>query len=167
MFCPDCGTANVKSQKFCTRCGANILAIDRAREMVGDVAALPTVNQPPSSTILKIVALISILGFLFITIGTIFLAWIDDRKTPLPVTFGVAGFIALVLICRSLLRLSSRVDPVRQVIMPSYVTPVAPAPPPVRAVTNRRLGESSSMAYDSVTEESTRQFESERQGPLR
>jgi hypothetical protein len=163
MFCPDCGTANVKSQKFCTRCGANILAIDRAREIIGDVAAGPTVNQPQSTTILKIVALISIFGFLFITSGTVFLALIDDGKSAISIGFGVVGFMALVLICRSLLRLASRVEPVRQVIAPSYITP---APPPVRAVTNRRLGEAS-IAYDSVTEESTRQFESERQGPLR
>ena len=161
MFCPDCGTANVKSQKFCTRCGANILTIDRAREIIGEVRVSQTASQPPSPTILKMVALISIFGLLFITIGTTILASIDEGKTPISVTFGVAGFIALVLICRSLLRSAgstSAVEPVGQIIAPSYVTPTSP---PVRAVTNRRLGEGG-VAYDSVTEESTRQFEVER-----
>ena len=164
MFCPDCGTANVKSQKFCTRCGANILAMDRARAIIGDVAAGPIVNQPQSSTILKIVALISIFGFLFITIGTIILASMDESRSSIP--FSVVGFIALVLICRSLLRLAGSVsttEAISQVITPSYVTPV---PAPVRAATNRRLGEAG-IAYDSITEESTRQFESERKGPSR
>ena len=162
MFCPDCGTANVKSQKFCTRCGANILAFERAREFIGDVVAGPRASQPQSSTILKIVALISIFGFLFITSGTVILASVGEGRTSIP--FGAVGFIALVLICRSLLRLAgtaSGTETMSPVSAPSYVTPM---PPPARAATNRRLGEAN-IAYDSVTEESTRQFESER--PLR
>ena len=57
MFCPDCGAENSRSQKFCTRCGTNLIAIDRAREIVSEMKA--NVSAPPVSprAILIIVAL--------------------------------------------------------------------------------------------------------------
>ncbi len=41
MFCPNCGTDNSKGQKFCTRCGTNLLAIDRAREIITELEPCP------------------------------------------------------------------------------------------------------------------------------
>lgn len=163
MYCPDCGTENLRSQKFCKRCGANLLAIDRAREIIGEVAYGATTNQINPSAIFKVVSLITIFGFMFITGGTIALMDIDRGHTPIPVFFALGGFISLILICRYLLRMIS---------LPSKNQPVLPVAAPPHTIsatthgtTNRRLSEST-IPYHSITEESTRQFESERKKPL-
>lgn len=160
MFCPDCGAENVRSQKFCVRCGSNLLAIDRAREIIGEVVAGSVQNEAAPNHVLRIIALISICGFFCITAGTVFLALIDS-DSPVPFFFGAGGFIALVLICRQLLRTSgsSRSTPVvgRSTVLP---TP-PPAVPLPRTVTNRGLG-AAAVPFESITEESTRQFEKAR-----
>lgn len=163
MYCPDCGTENLRSQKFCTRCGKNLSAIDRGAEGVTNFQAGPTINQPNASTILKVVALISTFGLLTITGGTIFLTLIE-RRPPVPLFFGLAGLFSIVMICRHLLRLISGpayTEPPRPVPMPVQTpTPTYMAPPAPRGNTNRHLSESS--PYQSVIEERTRQFETER-----
>jgi hypothetical protein len=101
MFCPDCGAENSRSQKFCTRCGTNLIAIDRAREIVSEMRA--NASAPPVSPegILKIVALISAIGFIATAAGTVAL-----KHTGLTQSFfALVGFTALVMICRYLLQL--------------------------------------------------------------
>ena len=161
MFCPDCGTENQRSQKFCTRCGKNLFAVDRGYEGATNIPVGPTVNQPNASTILKVVALISVMGFLTVTGGSIFLMLIDRGRTPIPLFFGFGGLIALVLICRHLLRLISGpayTETPRPTPAPTYIAPPVPAP---RGNTNRRLSDAA-VPYQSIIEERTRQFETER-----
>ncbi len=157
MFCPDCGAENVKSQKFCVRCGSNLLVVDRAREIIGE-AANATPPGAYSSHLLRMIAVISVCGFACVTLGTIFLALID-RDTPTPAVFGVGGFLSIILICRLLLRasiLSKTSNPGERLVLSApVVQPVA------RSATNRGLSESA-LPFQSVVEESTRQFEKER-----
>ncbi len=157
MFCPDCGAENSRGQKFCTRCGTNLIAIDRARDIISEVATGAPVPQINSSTILKIVALISIFGFLFLTIGTTILMGIDNGRSPIPVIFGLTGFAAIVLICRYLLKL---ITPNATSVNPPSL-PSSYAPPVGRGATNRALSESAA-SYQSIIEDPTKQFESER-----
>ncbi|HEY6403441.1 MAG TPA: zinc ribbon domain-containing protein, partial [Blastocatellia bacterium] len=102
MFCPDCGTENSRSQKFCTRCGTNLIAIDRAREIVSEMEA--NISAPPASpsSILKIVTLISAIGFVATTAGTIAMKGVAG---PLSIFFALGGFTALIMICRYLLQM--------------------------------------------------------------
>jgi len=154
MFCPDCGAENVKSQKFCVRCGSNLFALDVAREIVGEAAATSVRTEAIPSQVLRMIALISICGFVCITTGTVFLALIDSH-TPFPFFFGTGGFVALVMICRFLLRAAGNV---RTVPVLERSKPLTSLP---RTATNRGLG-ASAVPFQSITEESTRQFESER-----
>jgi zinc-ribbon domain len=159
MYCPDCGAENSRSQKFCTRCGTNLIAIGRAREIVSEIATGAPVPQFEASSMIKAVAWISILGFLFVTIGSIVIMGIDGGRTPIPVFFGFCGFGALVLICRHLLGLikyggvSGEKGPGKQA---DYLPPV------MSKATNRALNEQA-PTYNSIVEEPTQQFESERQ----
>lgn len=148
MFCPDCGAENSRSQKFCTRCGTNLIAIDRAREIVMEMSA--NVSAPPvaPSSILKIVALISAIGFIATTLGTVALI---RAGGPVPLFFALGGFTAMVMICNYLL----------QMIKTPARTEMNRQAPPVTPPTNRALGGSSSP-YHSIIEESTQQFETER-----
>jgi hypothetical protein len=153
MFCPDCGAENSRSQKFCTRCGTNLIIIDRAREIVSEMKAnVPPPPAPPSS-ILRIVALISAIGFIAITSGTVALKNAKD----IPFIFALGGFTALVMICRYLLQL---INPPARTEM-SQQSPVEPATSGVGSVTNRALSESPTP-YHSIIEEPTQQFETER-----
>ncbi len=154
MFCPDCGTDNSKNQKFCTRCGSNLMAIDRLRDVIGGGPQ----SQLNPMTILKIVAVIATLGIGVVTAGTIFLALIES-DSPAPTMFGLSGLIATVLICRYLVRMvhsAVAVDKPQPVGIPSQ-TPNATG----RLATDRRLGEAA-VPYQSITEERTRQFEGDR-----
>jgi hypothetical protein len=159
MFCPDCGGENSRGQKYCTRCGTNLIAIDRAREIVHEMTTGAPVPQFESSSIIKTVAWVSIFGFLFITLGTVIIMAIDEGKTPIPVLFGISGFGALVLICRHLLGLVKygvRVEDKKSSRQADYIPPVTPK------ATNRALNEPS-PSYNSIIEEPTQQFEAERQ----
>jgi zinc-ribbon domain len=157
MFCPDCGAENSRGQKYCTRCGTNLIAIDRAREIVSEMTAGAPVPQYESSTVIKSVAWISIFGFLFITIGTVILMGIDSTRPQIPVFFGIGGFVALVLICRHLLGLiKSAGKAERYSRQADYIPPATPR------ATNRSLNEPS-PSYNSIIEEPTQQFEDERQ----
>ena len=161
MFCPDCGTDNSKNQKYCTRCGSNLMAIDRLRDVVSGIntsSLISQQNQLNPTTIMKIVAVIATLGIGVVTAGTIFLSLIDS-DTPVPLMFCLAGLVTIVLICRYLVRM---INPaVKANTPPSLVTspqtPIATG----RLGTDRRLGEAS-VPYQSITEERTRQFEGDR-----
>jgi hypothetical protein len=155
MFCPDCGTDNQRNQKFCTRCGSSLLALEHARNIVSEIGAGGNTSAVEGSTILKVVALISIFGFLFVTAGGIFLALIES-DSPVPFVTIIGGYTAIVLICRRLLSLinpAAQKNDNRRAAPPGYVAPaVAPG------MTNCSLGEGT-VPYHPVTEEATRQFE--------
>lgn len=158
MYCPDCGTENVRGQKFCTRCGNNLLALERARDIVSDVTSGGMSGTVEGSTLLKIVALISIFGFLFVTGGGIALAAIESPgSSPIPFFTIIGGYTAIFLICRHLIRLinvgAQKNETKRGAVPPAYVAPVV-AP----GSTQRSLGEGA-VPYQSVTEQTTRQFE--------
>jgi zinc-ribbon domain len=155
MFCPDCGAENSKSQKFCTRCGTNLIAIDRARAIVSEMNA--NVSAPPvePSSILRIVTLISVIGFIATTAGTIALMAVGG---PTPLFFAFAGFTALVMICRYLLQM---INPLVKTKMSRQAPLAAPATSEVVSATNRALG-GSQTPYHSIIEEPTQQFETER-----
>ena len=156
MFCPECGTENARNQKFCTRCGTSLLAIEYARSIVSDMATGKSNNSVDTAQVLRITAWISVAGLLLITMGTIFLSLIfnDSHQPPVGLFFGVAGLIALVLIVRRLLKLIDRSDaaPAKVMALPSQL---------VSHVTNRNLTEGTQPHY-SVTEERTRQLENQR-----
>jgi len=155
MFCPDCGAENSRSQKFCTRCGTNLIAIDRAREIVNEMNANASAPPVTPSSILRIVALISAIGFIAITAGTIAL---DHGGNPISLFFALGGFTALVMICYYLLQL---INPRARTEMNRQAPPVESATSGVGSATNRALG-GSPTPYHSVIEEPTQQFETER-----
>ena len=158
MFCPDCGTENSRGTKFCTRCGSNLLAIDRLRDVIGTTENMPY-DAPSSSTILKIVALISILGMAIVTLGVIFLSIITQHQpgeSPVPFFFGLGGLLTIVLICRYLLRMIQPAATAKR----GRVFPAAPPQAAIRAATNRQLSEQ--VPYQSIVEERTKQFEGDR-----
>lgn len=159
MFCPNCGTENSKGQKFCTRCGTNLLVIDRAREIIGEMTGGMTAPPVSPNLLLVTVAVISIVGFIALTIGTVELFRMNTHN-PLAVFFGLGGFASLIMICRHLLGLlktSGKVE-LRSQINPNMHIPSPTLP---RGATNRSLNEAS-VPYHSVVEDSTKQFERER-----
>ncbi len=158
MFCPDCGAENSRGQKFCTRCGMNLTAIERARDIVYEVNSAAPPSSVSPTAILVIVGLICAIGFITTTVGVVSLMQIDNARTPIPVMFGIGGFGALVLICRYILNLlnpSAKSHSKQHVMPPSYA-------PPLPRATNRSLHEHPS-SYNSVIEEPTQQFEGGRQ----
>jgi hypothetical protein len=154
MFCPDCGAENSRSQKFCTRCGTNLIAIVRAREIVNEMKANLSAPPAPPSSILRIVALISAIGFIAITSGAVAL----KNAGGLPLFFALGGFTALVMICYYLLQL---ITPPAKTEMSQQEPPVKSATSGAGAVTNRALS-GSPTPYHSIIEEPTQQFETER-----
>ncbi len=157
MFCPDCGANNVSGQKFCTRCGTNLIAIDRAREFVQEISSGAPVPVVSPSAILWIVALVSIIGFIATTIGIVALLELDETHGPIPVMFGIGGFATIILICRYLLNtLKQSAKPEPKPIAPAYASPSA-----VRGATNRSLNQAQ-VGYQSIIEDPTKQFEAAR-----
>lgn len=158
MFCPNCGTDNSKSQKFCTRCGTNLLAIDRAREIISEMNTVSVPSVSPNLVFVT-VALLSIVGFLAITLGTYEMMRGDGANTPFPIFFAFGGFSALVLICRYLIGLIKPTVKVEKPVI--QAPPVSYHPPTIsRGTTNKALHEAA--PYQSIVEDPTRQFEHER-----
>jgi hypothetical protein len=173
MYCPNCGVENAQSQKFCRRCGANLLAAGYAREFSNEAATGNVSGQSPQTAapaVLKVTALVSILGFLFVTIGAIILsiaqyASQDPRHgPPLGLMLAFLGYGALVLICRQLVKLATLPANVAKTEMRSW--PLQSAVPPAALAynpqvlpghTNRNLAEAG--GYHSVTEPETQQFD--------
>lgn len=160
MFCPNCGTENSKGQKFCTRCGTNLLAIDRAREIITEMANSTPATSISPNLLFGTVVLMSIIGFIAVTTGTIELYNRDGEHTPMPVVFCLSGFTALVLICRYLLGLLKPAGKaeVKSLNQPTPPSSYAPPPSLSRGTTNRALGEAA-MPNHSIVEDPTRQFE--------
>src|SRR5262245_35731699 len=74
MYCPNCGVENVQGQKYCRRCGVSLSAADYAREFVNEATTGNPTDQPHQTAVpmvLKATVLVSILGFLFVTIGAV------------------------------------------------------------------------------------------------
>lgn len=111
MFCANCGLKNARGQRFCRRCGTNLLALDLARDFISEVAVGQSINRVEPGTILKIIALISSLGMLFVTGGVIALSQIQNstmeghQGPPMNLFLAVFGCGTIVLICGRLLRL--------------------------------------------------------------
>lgn len=159
MFCPDCGTENARSQKFCTRCGSNLMALEHARTIVSEVAVTPASPVEPH-TVLKILSLVAIFGLFFTTAGTIALLAIEAGTergihTPIPIFFGLGGLFTVFMICRYLVGLIHSA--------PKSTMQFTRAPqtqPSLKPTTNRSLAEGT--PYFSVTEQSTQQFDPQR-----
>lgn len=163
MFCPECGTDNSKNQKFCTRCGTSLLAVEYARSIVNEISTGQSNSDLSASSVLKMATLISILGLLFITMGTIFLSLIysEQQGPPVGLFFGISGLIAMVLIVRRVLRLIDRPEKSSKPFslpLPVKTNPLNTTMPNPAATTNPSLTEGS-QPYYSVTEERTRQLE--------
>lgn len=159
MFCPDCGTDNSRNQRYCTKCGSNLMAIDRAREIVNEMSSGSAAPVIPSTTILRIVALISTVGFLATTGGVLALMSIDEGRGPIPIFFAIGGFVSMVLICRHLLNMLKGGTPGE---ISRKQTPPYTAPQAVRGGNTNRSLQEGSPSYQSVIEDPTRQFESEK-----
>ena len=168
MFCPNCGLENSKGQKFCRRCGVNLTAVDLAQNFINEVATGNAANQVEPNSILRITALISILGFLFVTIGAIILSLMQYEYhgggPPLGLFLALFGYGSIVLICRRLLKL---LEANRNEVKPYIAQAAIPAPaaqpyipPNLPGQTNRNLGVA--PIYHSITEQETQQFEAER-----
>ncbi len=169
MFCPSCGQENAQSQKFCRRCGTNLVALQAATEMVSGMAQGHATNQLDPKLVLKIVALLGTLGFTIVTGGAIALTIIqltsggDVRNDPpFGIFLAMFGYTALVLICRMLMKWASSVN--SKPALPVLTHPVSYAPPvnqmaspsAVGANTNPALN--AAPAYQSIVEDETRQF---------
>ena len=157
MFCPDCGTENSRGQKFCTRCGTSLLAVEYARSVVNELATGKPSNDLSALSVLRMATVISILGLLFITMGTIFLSLIyrdHGHGPPVGLFFCMFGLGALVLIVKQILKLIDRSEKSPQptaIPVQATMNPLAP---------NRNLTEGN-QTYYSVTEERTRQLENQ------
>ena len=165
MFCPNCGLENAKGQKFCRRCGNNLLAHELARDFISETAAGQPASRVESGLILKIIALISTLGTSVVTGGAITLAIIQNAGErggpPLSLFLALFGYSAIVLICWRLLKLLDQTP----VTARPFTAPVLPAAqsapaPLLHGSTNRSLAEAA--PYHSVIEPETQQFEAER-----
>ena len=155
MYCPDCGTENANSLKFCTRCGTNLKAIESARAVVTEIGAPGSGNQIDKASILRTIQWVSILGLLLVTLGSIIMLAIEGTEhhgPPIALFFLLTGFTALVLIVRRLIKMWEAV----QNSSPRMETPM-PVHAPLRGTT-QQLPPMETMPY-SVVEEKTRQFE--------
>lgn len=162
MFCPDCGMENANSQKFCRRCGVNLVALERAREVITEIST----GAPPQiepRTVLRILAFVASFGFAAVTATIIALSLIQyvdappDRwhGPPIGVIAGLFGYTALVLICRQLLNLLKHAPRANAPLtLPPAPARTSLSAPPVD--TNRSL--SAAPAYHSIVEDETKTF---------
>lgn len=159
MFCPDCGSENSRVQKFCNRCGANLQVVDQARSIISELGATGAVDGPDWATVLKLVKVISILGFIVITGGTIVLSAMQSdfgHGPPIGFFFALGGFGVLWLIIRRLLALVDRSGskaPARVQMGGQRNTSPIPEPAP------RAIQEPNTQPIYSVVEDRTKQLE--------
>ncbi|MDX2044988.1 MAG: hypothetical protein SF097_27500 [Acidobacteriota bacterium] len=134
------------------------MAIDRAREIISEINTVSVPSVSPNLVFVT-VALLSIVGFIAITVGTSEMMRGDGKQTPLPIFFALGGFTSLVMICRYLIGL---IKPTMKVEKPVIqAPPISYSQPPLqRGTTNKSLNEAPS--YQSIIEDPTRQFEHER-----
>lgn len=170
MFCPSCGLENAQSQKFCRRCGTNLLALQAATEMVSGIAQGHAANQLDPKYVLKMVMLFGSLGFLIVTAGAVALSIVQIASTPVELRheppfgliLGFFGYAALTIICGMLLRWVRLTN--NRAVLPVMSNPISYAPPvnqmaapsAVGANTNPALN--AAPAYQSIIEDETRQF---------
>ncbi len=157
MFCPDCGTENSRGQKFCTRCGTSLLAVEYARSVVNELTTGKPGNDLSASSVLRMATVISVLGLLFITIGTIILSLIyqnDHTGPPIGLFFCMFGLGALVLIVKQILKLIDRSEK-------SAKPATTQLPFSTNPLANHRNLTEGNQTYHSVTEERTRQLENQ------
>ena len=159
MYCPDCGTENTSSQRFCRQCGSNLTSVKLAREVVNTPADDVKGYLEPS-TVFKVVALISILGFFFITGGAIALTALQTTmgrsEPPIGVFLALFGYGSLVLINRQLLKLIAPTAARRKRL---YTDPSPRPAVQVPPSSTRSLMEGA--PFGSVTEPTTKQFQEE------
>ncbi len=162
MFCPDCGTDNSRNQKYCVRCGSNLVVVDQARSIIQEVAGNNSTEKVNPSTVLKTTGIISVLGFLFILVGTIVLTLATEHQPgpPTGLFFAFVGFTALVLIVRRILRLIEHPQQPAKSFIHQIMQEKKNAIPQAQT---RSLSDAGEAPYYSVTEERTRQFERERE----
>jgi hypothetical protein len=164
MYCPNCGVENAQGQKYCRRCGANLLAADYAREFANE-APTGQPYQTAAPSVLKVTALVSILGFLFVTIGAVIMTVVQfdspegRHGPPLGLFLALFGYAALVLICRQLVKLATLPAYTKAETKPRPSQAAAPAyhHPTLHSHTNRNLA--AGAGYHSVTEPETQQFD--------
>jgi hypothetical protein len=161
MYCPDCGTENTSTQRFCRQCGSNLTSVKLAREVINTPADAGSHIDP--STVFKVVALISILGFLFITGGAIALTAIQttwegasQHQPPIGLFLALFGYGSLILIDRQLLKFVGPASSRRQRM--SAETSPRPA---VQAAPGSTRSLVEGAPFGSVTEPTTRQFQEE------
>jgi zinc-ribbon domain len=166
MYCPDCGTENSSGQKFCTRCGTNLKAIESARSIVTEVGEPGATNQVDKASLLRTIQWISALGFFLLTMGTIIILSIEPERMggpPLSFFFPLIGFISLVMIVRRLIRMLDTSHSLDRANMKGWMKSVmekkvAEAHAKKMGGTTQQLPPVDTMPY-SVVEEKTRQFE--------
>ncbi len=170
MFCPSCGLENAQSQKFCRRCGTNLLALQAATEMVSGMAQGHAANQLDPKFVLKMVTLFGSLGFLLVTAGAVAMSIVQITSSPeaarhdppLGLMLAFFGYSALTLICGMLLRLVRLTN--NRAALPimshpiSYAPPVNQMAPPSAVGANTNPALNAAPAYQSIVEDETRQF---------
>ena len=162
MYCPDCGTENTDTQRFCRQCGSNLTSVKLAREVVGNTPSMDAEAHIKPSSVFTLVALISILGFIFVTGGAIAVTALQTSwpggasQPPMGVLLAMFGYISLFLIDRQLLKLISPAGSRRERLRAD--TPHRPAVQ-IQPGSTRALREGA--AVGSVTEQTTRQFQEE------
>lgn len=167
MFCPTCGLENAKGQKFCRRCGTNLLALDLARELLSETTTGQTSPRLDPHSLLKYVTLISTLGILIVTSAVLVLGLAQyntqewQHGPPLAAFVAIFGYGIIGLVCWRILRLLE----LSQTEGPALTRPAA-FPPATQqtsvkdGTTNRQLNEA--RTYHSITESETLQFQGER-----
>ena len=152
MYCPDCGTENSNALKFCTRCGTNLKAIESARAVVTEISAPGSSNQLDMASIVRTIQWLRMGGFFLITLGAYLITLATDHSRydpPIGLFFAIAGFVALILIIRRLIRMLDAPQIISKEAPPIMHLPASGTTqqlPPV------------GVPY-SVVEEQTRQFE--------
>lgn len=163
MYCPDCGTENANSLKYCTRCGTNLKAIESARAVITEISAPGNSNQLDKASILRTIQWLSMGGIFMITTGAFLITVSTDHgrsDPPIGLFFAIAGFISLVLMVRRLMKMLETPDPSKGLggWMKTTLEKRTAQGETRQQGTTHQLPPVDTMPY-SVVEEKTRQFE--------
>jgi len=159
MYCIDCGTQNLDTTRYCSRCGSNLEVLRHALTQpltAPETASL--ISQRHVWLILTLSGLVSVVG-ISVVFGVLFgladtlVDRIGGGVIPLLFVVGGIGIAGVVLIVRSLLKLLNTSGPARtptgplvaQLAAPrqNVALPAPPYPQPVGSVvehTTARLG---------------------------
>ena len=169
MYCPDCGTENANSLKFCTRCGTNLKAIESARAVVTEIGAPGSSNQLDKASILRTIQWLSMGGIFMITTGAFLITVSTDHgrnDPPIGLFFAFAGFLSLVLMVRRLMKMLDAPETPKKSFVNWMKTTIEQREAQAEKTnthrpqhgTTQQLPPVDTMPY-SVIEEKTRQFE--------